>query len=253
MFRPRVIPSLLLYGGGLTKTVRFGHRTYIGDPINTIRIFNDLMVDELILLDIAATKEGREPPLATIEDVASECFIPLTYGGGVTSLLQIERILALGVEKVAINSYAVRNPDFIEEAAREFGSQSIIVSLDVKKSMWSYRIFTHGGTRKTNLDPVSAGRQFEAHGAGELLVTAVDRDGTMIGYDLRLIQSVTEAVDIPVCVSGGAGSTADLKAAVDAGASAAVAASMFVYHGKHRGVLINFPSQEALEILFQER
>ena len=252
MFRPRVIPSLLLYKGGLIKTVRFGHGTYIGDPINTIRIFNDLMVDEIILLDVAATKEDRDPPLAVIKNIASECFIPLTYGGGITSLLQIERILALGVEKVAVNSYAVRCPEFIEEAAREFGSQSIVVSLDVKKSMWSYRVFVHGGTRKTNLTPVSAVRLFEVRGAGELLVTAVDRDGTMTGYDLRLIQDVTGVVDIPVCVSGVAGSTADLRAAADAGASAAVAGSMFVYHGKHRGVLINFPSQEELEILFQE-
>ena len=252
MFRPRVIPSLLLHRGGLTKTVRFGRRTYVGDPINTIRIFNELMVDELILLDIEATKENREPSLVTIENTASECFIPLTYGGGVTSLLQIERILALGVEKIAINSHAVGCSQFIEEAAREFGSQSIVVSLDVKRSMRSYKVFTHGGTRKTNLDPVSAARRFAACGAGELIVTAVDRDGVMTGYDLRLIQSVTEAVDIPVCVSGGAGSKADLRAAVDAGASAAVAASMFVYHGKHRGVLINFPSQEELEVLFQE-
>ena len=252
MLRPRVIPCLLLQGGGLVKTVRFRKPTYIGDPINAIRIFNERMVDELILLDITATLESREPPLSTIEAVASECFMPLTYGGGVTRLAKIERILSLGVEKVAINSKLVEDPEFMRQAATEFGSQSVIASLDVRRRAWGQRVVTHGGRRAHRADPVEMARRHEEVGAGELLLTDADRDGTMSGYNLDLIERVTEALGIPTMAAGGAGSLEDLKAAVDAGAAAAVAGSLFVYHGRHRGVLINYPTQQELEPLLRQ-
>ena len=249
MYRARAIPCLLLRRGGLVKTVRFGQPTYLGDPINAVRIFNEREVDELVLLDIAATTEGREPPFAQLAELATECFMPLTYGGGVTTVEHMERLFALGIEKVCLNSAAIEDPTLVPRAAANFGSQSVVVSLDVKKTwMGDLRVMTRSGKRDTKLHPVEVAKRMEQAGAGELLLTSVDRDGTMSGYDLNMIRCVTEAVSIPVVACGGAGSLIDFGRAVnEAGAAAAAAGSLFVFHGRLRAVLISYPSQTALQ------
>lgn len=244
MIAVRVIPCLLLRGSGLVKTVRFRDPKYLGDPINVVKIFNDKEVDELVLLDVLATVEGRRPPFDLLEQIASECFMPLCYGGGVRGMDDVRALFELGVEKVSLNAAAVEDPALIEAGAATFGSQSIIASIDVKRRLLGrYEVVTHRGEKGTGLDPVAFARTVEARGAGEILLTSVDRDGTMGGYDLELIRRVSEAVRIPVVACGGAGSVADLGRAVrEGGAAAAAAGSIFVFHGPHRGVLINYPS-----------
>jgi len=238
------MPCLLLRQSKLVKTVKFRNPDYIGDPINAVKIYNDKEVDELIFLDITATVEKKTPPFKTISEIASECFMPYTYGGGIRSLEDMRRIFNLGVEKIAINSHAVENPDFIRQAAKEFGNQSIVASIDVKKKlMGKYEVFTRSGTNPTGLGPVEHAKRMEEMGAGEILLTSIDRDGTWEGYDLELIKTVSEAVNVPLIVCGGAGSIEDFRKAVDAGASACAAGSMVVYQAKNRGVLINFPKQ----------
>jgi cyclase len=251
MLITRVIPCLLLKGRGLVKTVRFKEPTYVGDPINAIKIFNEKEVDELVFLDITATLEKRPPPYQVITEIASECFMPLAYGGGIRDMKEIEKIFGLGVEKVCLNTAAVENPDLVREAARAFGSQSIVVSVDVKKSLFGkYEIFTRAGRRRARADLLSHVRRMEELGAGELLLTSIDRDGTRQGYDLDLIARVSEAVGIPVIACGGAGGLPDLTAAVKSGAAAAAAGSLFVFHGRHRAVLISYPSREELDAAF---
>lgn len=251
MLLTRVMPCLLLRGNGLVKTVKFKNPTYVGDPINTVRIFNEKEVDELIVLDITATDEKRAPNYKMIAEIATECFMPFTYGGGVKAISILDRLFGLGVEKVAINSAGIERSEFISEAAGKFGSQAIVVSIDVKKKMFGgYEVMTHGGRKKTGLDPVTGAVKMEQAGAGELLLTSIDRDGTMNGYDLDLIKSVTEAVSIPVIACGGAGDTADFELAVsEGGASALAAGSMVVYQGKNRAVLINFPSPDEIAVV----
>jgi len=244
--RVRVMPCLLLQHSKLVKTVKFRSPTYIGDPINAVRIYNEKEVDELIFLDIMATRENSPPQLKTIFEIATECFMPFTYGGGVKSLDDISKIMKMGVEKVAINSCAVEDPPFIRRAADEFGSQAIVVSIDARNRSGEYEVVTHGSTRPTGIDPVSHARKMEELGAGEVLLTSVDRDGTMEGYDLDLIERVTDAVSVPLVACGGAGNIQDMAKAVAAGASAVAAGSLVVYQGKNRGVLINFPTQEEL-------
>ena len=250
MFRHRIIPCLLLKGDGLVKTVGFSNAKYVGDPINAVKLFNDLEVDELIFLDITATKEGREPNFARVREIASECFMPICYGGGVRNLNQARRLFHMGVEKVAITTAAAENPDLISRMAEEVGSQSIIVGIDVKRD-WFKRSFvhTHSGTKRTSHDPVSFAKEAEQQGAGEILLNSIDRDGTQRGYDLDLVERVAGAVRIPVVACGGAGSTADLAAVVQRGASAAAAGSLFVFKGPHRAVLISYPSQDELRSL----
>jgi cyclase len=252
MLRARVIPTLLLRGEGLVKSTRFRNPKYIGDPINAIRIFNDKEVDELILLDITATAEGKGPAFGTLTDIAGECFMPVAYGGGISTIEHIRRILNTGLEKVVINSAAVANPELIQAAAREFGSQAIIVSIDVKRKMFGrYEVLTHGGTRGTGLDPVQWARRSQELGAGEIMLTAIDRDGTMEGYDLELTAQVSAALNIPLIASGGAGSTADFgRAITEGGADAVAAGAMFVFHGPHRAVLITYPSGSELRSAF---
>jgi cyclase len=249
MLKTRVIPSLLVRGSGLVKTVAFRNPRYVGDPINAVRIFNEKEVDELVVLDITATVEQRPPNLRVIAELASECFMPLAYGGGISSLEQIERIFSLGVEKVVINSEAAARPTFVEEAAARFGSQSLIVSIDVKKRwLGGYEVRARSGRLSTGLDPIRFARDMENAGAGEILLNSIDRDGTMQGYDLGLVRAVSQSVTIPTIACGGAGTIADLAAAVKQGGASAVAAgSMFVFHGKHRAVLINYPSIAELE------
>jgi len=249
MLKTRVMPCLLLRGSGLVKTVRFKDPKYVGDPINTVRIYNEKEVDELIFLDITATPEGKAPQFRIISDLASECFMPLTYGGGVRDLDDIKKIFALGVEKVAVNTHAVENPEFINRAADMFGSQSILVAIDVKKTLLGkYRVCTNSARNVTKIDPVEHALNMADVGAGEILLTSVDRDGTFSGYDLELIERVAGAVTIPVIACGGAGGIEDFALATrQAGASAVAAGSMVVYQGPHRAVLVNFPSKQDLK------
>jgi cyclase len=254
MFRTRVIPCLLLKNDGLVKTIKFKDPTYLGDPINVVRIFNDKEVDELVLLDITATVERRKPRIKIISEIAEECFMPLGYGGGIRDLGDIQEILALGVEKVIVNSYAIENPGFIRVAADVVGSQSIVVSIDVKRNRRGhYEVFTNSGQKGTGLDPVRHAKEMERMGAGELILTSIDRDGTMQGYDIELIRKVAEAIHIPLVACGGSASINDLIDAVKAGgASAAAAGSMFVFQGRHRAVLISYPAPLELKIAFGE-
>lgn len=248
----RVIPCLLLRHLGLVKTVCFNEPTYLGDPINVVKIFNDKEVDELVLLDITATPERKRPAFALLEKIASQCFMPLCYGGGVRDLADMAALYNLGIEKVAVNTHAVENPAFVRAAADRFGSQSVVVSLDVKRSLFGKpEIVTHGGRKKTGISPARFAVEMEKQGAGELLLNSVDRDGTMAGYDLELIREVTSAVSIPVVACGGAGKLDDLSAAVrHGGASAAGAGSLFVFQMPHRAVLINYPNPAQLRGLF---
>jgi cyclase len=244
-----VIPALLLRGSGLVKTVEFGAPKYVGDPRNAVKIFNEKEVDELALLDITATPEGRDPRYDLIEEIVSEAFMPVAYGGGVNDVEQASRIIALGVEKVLVNTAAVERPQLVTELAEGLGSQSVVVSIDVRRRRRGrMEVMTHCGTKRTKLGAVEAAVRAEELGAGELLLTSIDRDGTQAGYDLELVKSITDAVSIPVIASGGAGSTSDLAAAVEVGGASAVAAgSLFVFQGRHRAVMINYPAREELD------
>lgn len=248
MLATRVIPCLLLHNRGFVKTVRFKEPTYLGDPINIVKIFNDKEVDELVILDITATAKGKSPNFELLADIAGEAFVPLGYGGGVNTIEHVQRLFNIGLEKVIINSQAFLEPELITRAADRFGSQSIVVSIDVRTGWFGkYSVVTHAGSRPTKRDPVSYAAEMQERGAGEILLTSVDRDGTMSGYDIGLIRSVTEAVNVPVIACGGAGSVGDFAAAVsEGGASAVSAGSLFVFQGKHRAVLINFPSADEL-------
>jgi cyclase len=237
-----------LYGSGLVKTVQFKKYTYIGDPINTVRILNEKEVDELMILDIAATREQRSPSLERIKEIAGESFMPAGYGGGIKTLQEIQDILCSGIEKVVINSSAASNPALITEAAKKFGRQSIVVSMDVKKNIFrKSTVWTSSGRRNSGYEPVEYAKIMESMGAGELLLTSIERDGTFQGYDIPLIRCVADAVTVPVIACGGAQSIQDFVDAVTIGKASAVAAgSMFVFHGKNKGILINYPSQETL-------
>ena len=247
----RVIPVLLLKDGGLVKTVQFKNPKYIGDPINAIRIFNDKEADEIVFLDISKDRHDRDPDFAMLTEITSEAFMPFAYGGGLRRLDQIEKVYYAGAEKVIINRQAALDPEFVKSASSIAGSSGIVVSMDVKKN-WTGGKTVHidNGRTKTKLNPLDYARLMEDNGAGELLVGSIDLDGTMEGYDLPLISDIANAVDIPVVPIGGAGSQSDLRLAVDAGASAAAAGSMFVFHGRQRGVLITYPSSDELLELF---
>lgn len=246
--RPRLIPVLLLRQGGLYKTRRFGDPVYIGDPINAVRIFNDKGADEIILLDIDASTEGRGPDFGRIADIVSEAFVPVCYGGGVRELADFSRLMKLGVEKVAVNTALANSFDLITEAASRFGSQSVVVAIDAKRGLFNrYDRVVRSGASSTKLSPAEAACAAEAAGAGEILVTAVDRDGMMSGYDSKLISSIAAGVGVPVIANGGASSLKDMLDAVFLdGASAAAAGSFFVFQGKHRAVLITYPAEHAV-------
>jgi imidazole glycerol-phosphate synthase subunit HisF len=254
MLRTRVIPCLLLKNHGLVKTVKFRDPKYVGDPINAVRIFNDKEVDELLFLDITASVEGRRPPFKVISEIASECFMPLGYGGGIRSLEDIRTLFFSGVEKACINSCAVENPSFIKSASDTFGSSSIVVSIDVKRNLFGKNmVYAYSGRRNTGLDPVEYAKQVEEMGAGEILLNSIDRDGTMQGYDVELVKKLSDAVTIPVVACGGAGKLKDINEVLDkGGASAAAAGSLFVFHGRHRAVLISYPSKHELEGTLQQ-
>ena len=254
MTTARVIPVLLLKGAGLVKTVRFKAPTYLGDAVNVSRLFNDKEVDELVLLDVTATPEGRPPRFDLVAQMASECFMPLCYGGGVRTLDDMARLFTIGVEKVAINTRAVEDLSLLRAAAERFGSQSVIGSIDARRTWRGYRVFTEGGRKRTAWTPAALAAEMENAGAGEILVTSIDRDGTMEGYDLDLVRSVSDAVRLPVIACGGAGSLDHMVDAVRrGGASAAAAGSLFVFHGRHRAVLISYPSPSQIQQAFGEQ
>ncbi|GMV55106.1 MAG: imidazole glycerol phosphate synthase subunit HisF [Betaproteobacteria bacterium] len=248
MNKTRVIPVLLLHGGGLVKTVRFKRPKYVGDPINAVRIFNEKEVDELIFLDISATVEGRGPPFDLLADIAGEAFMPMAYGGGITTIDQARRAFALGFEKIIINSAAYGDAGLISDAAAIFGSQSIVGCVDVRRTLLGrYELTSRSGLARERVGLREHLATLERAGVGEVLINAVDRDGTMAGYDLKLVQEACSAVSVPVIACGGAGCINDFVQAVEVGHATAVAAgSLFVFVGPHRAVLINYPERDIL-------
>jgi cyclase len=249
MLRTRVIPCLLLKDNGLVKTIKFKNPTYVGDPINAIKIFNEKEVDELVFLDITASKEKRGPNFKMISEITTECFMPLGYGGGVTTIEEIEKLFQLGIEKVILNSSAFFNENLLKQAIETYGSQSIVVSIDVKKHWLTQKptIYTLSGSKNTHFTPLHFAQKMEKIGVGEIIINSIDKDGTMDGYDLQLIHEISSCVKIPVVALGGAGSISDLGKAKSNGASAVSAGSLFIYQKKHRAVLITYPNQLELD------
>jgi imidazole glycerol-phosphate synthase subunit HisF len=252
MLKHRVIPCLLLRDGGLVKTRKFAAPKYVGDPINAIRIFNEKEVDELIVLDIEASKRQKEPDYDLIERFAGECFMPLCYGGGITATPQAKRLFAAGVEKVSIQTSALENLRIISEIASRYGSQSVVVSLDIKKNwLGKYRLYSSARGGVVNQEWVEFMRACVAAGAGEILLNSVDRDGTLSGPDLELIRIAARECAVPLIAMGGTASLYDMRKAVDAGANAVAAGAFFVFHGPHRAVLITYPKYGELERVLQ--
>lgn len=253
MLQTRVMPCLLLENGKLVKTVQFKKGQYVGDPINAVRIYNEKEVDEIIILDILASEKNNKIDFNLIEKIATECFIPIAYGGGVQNIEDFKNLYKVGVEKVSINTAAIKNPSLITEAADIFGSQSVVVTLDVKKRFFSkeYSVYKSRGKKALKVDPVNYAKKMEALGAGELIVNFVDTEGTWGGFNTGLLKTITRAVNIPVIAIGGAGTNQHIQNAVtEGGASAVAIGSMAVLQGKDLGVLIRFPKQNVLEELF---
>jgi cyclase len=245
MLRPRIIPCLLVKDKGLVKTVNFKNPKYVGDPINAVRIFNEKEVDELMVIDIDATADNREPDYKMIENLAAECRMPLCYGGGVKTVEQAQRIFSLGVEKIAISSAAIENISLISDIAKVVGTQSVIVVIDVKKKLLGgYEVYTYNGKKKTSKDPVEFAKQVQKLGAGEIVVNSIDNDGVMKGFDFTIIDKIRQAVTIPMTVLGGAGSLEDISKVIEKYKIIGVSAgSLFVFKGIYKAVLINYPSK----------
>jgi len=255
MLRPRIIPCLLVRKGGLYKTVGFGHSKYVGDPLNAVRIFNEKEVDELMVIDIDASRLGHEPNYKLIANLAQECRMPFCYGGGVKTVEQFDRIIGLGVEKVAVSSAAVNSPDLISTAASRVGSQSVVAVIDVKKTgiFRKYEVLMLNATQRTGLEPTVWAARLQQFGAGEIVLNSIDQDGEMNGYDFDLIDSVRNAISTPLTVLGGAGSLEDIRSLVNRyGIIGAAAGSLFVFKGKYRAVLINYPSGEEKDGIWLE-
>ena len=251
MLRTRVIPVLLLRNKGLVKTIQFDKSKYIGDPINAVKLFNDKEVDELVFLDIDASKQNRKPDFDYLKSIASECFMPLGYGGGITTMDDINRLFSIGIEKVILNTVALNNLEIIKEAAKNYGNQSIVVSIDVNQNLFGkYQIFSHSKTKHKQTDLIDYINKVQEAGAGEIIINSVDRDGMMNGYDIKLIQRLSGILTIPMVITGGAGNLKHLKEAEEAGASGVAAGSMFIYHGPHKAVLINYPTYQELKKIF---
>ncbi len=246
MIRPRVIPTLLIDDGNLVKTKKFADPVYLGDPINAIRIFNEKCVDELAVMDIRASARKQEPDFDLLERMASEAFMPLSYGGGIRSLDQIRRLFRCGFEKVILNTSFIENAELVREAADYFGSQSIVCAIDYKKSAFGSVCYIMDGRVKTKHRPLELAKKAEEMGAGEVLLYAMDRDGKRGGYDLTTISEVSNAIRIPLIACGGADGVSDFKEALTAGASAVAAGSVFVFFGKRQAVLINYPAEQEL-------
>ncbi|MBA4056514.1 MAG: imidazole glycerol phosphate synthase subunit HisF [Marivirga sp.] len=255
MLRPRIIPCLLVHNKGLVKTVNFKNPKYVGDPINAVKIFNEKEVDELIVLDIDATAQNREPDFTMIRNLAAECRMPLCYGGGVKTVKQAKEIINLGAEKVALSSAAIENPRLVSDIAEAVGQQSVIVVIDVKKKglLGKYEVFTHNGTKASGKSPREFSQELEKLGVGEIVVNSIDNDGVMKGYDVKLIQSIRDAIDVPMTVLGGAGNLSDIKEIISRfGIIGVAAGSLFVFKGVYKAVLINYPRRsEILELLNQ--
>lgn len=248
MKRFRVIPTLLIKDDGLFKGEKFKNHKYVGDPINAVKIFNEKEVDEICILDISVTINKKEPNFELIEEIASEAFMPLSYGGGLQRMDQVTRILRCGVEKVIFNYSAITNPNLIRETANKYGSSSTVVSIDVKSIgfLGNKKVFYLNASKAIDISPIEFAKQVEKLGAGEIILTSVDKEGVMKGYDYKLIQEITHAVSIPVIANGGAGNIEDFKTAIDVGASAVAAGSFFVFQGPHKAILISYPTQQDL-------
>ncbi len=252
MLIPRVIPCLLLQGKGLVKGAYYKNHRYIGDPLNAIRIFNTKEVDELVVLDIAATPQNRSIDREFVKMIATECMMPLTVGGGITTVDEAGKIFSAGAEKIVLNSAALENPNLMADISKKFGCQSLAVSIDVRTN-WrkKYEVYTHCGTKKASFNPLEAAKLIEGNGAGEIFLNSIDKEGTMSGYDIELLQQVVQSVKIPVIASGGAGKIEDFRAAINDGLAAGVSAgSFFVFHGPRRAVLISYPERILLEKVF---
>jgi imidazole glycerol-phosphate synthase subunit HisF len=253
VFRPRVIPVLLLSGKGLVKSISFKDHKYIGDPINAVKIFNDLKADELVFLDILASKERRSISIDFVKKVGEEANMPFAVGGGINSIKNIQDIIGAGAEKVVINNYASKNLDFVRQASDTFGSSTIVICMDIKrKLLGKEQTWVLNGTQPTGYSPVEFAKLIEEKGAGEIIVQSIELDGSMKGYDIEMIRKISENVSIPVVALGGAGNMQDLRRAYEYGfANGLAAGSMFVYHGPRKGVLVNYPTREELKILFK--
>jgi len=248
MRRVRVIPVLLLKKGGLVKSIRFKNFKYVGDPINAVRIFNEKEIDEIVILDIDAGRERRGPNFTQVSELAGEAFIPLAYGGGISTINEIKKLFYLGIEKVVLNYQAFANPSLITEAAKLVGSQSVVVSMDVKKNIFSkYKVYVKNGTENTGMEPMGFAFKMQEAGAGEILLNNIDRDGTYEGYDLELVKTLSHGLKIPLIACGGASGLTDFTDAINSGASAVAAGSIFVFQRPHNAVLISYPSQKDLK------
>lgn len=244
-----MIPCLQLIGDSLVKTIKFRNPSYIGDPINTVRIFNELEVDELCFLDIRATIEKRAPNIEVLQQIANECFMPLSYGGGIKDFETARTIMSIGFEKLVINTQSYYNPEFITQLSRHFGAQAVIASIDIKKNiLGKYNVYVSDGSEKIEVQVIEYAKRLEKAGAGEILLTAMDKDGTWSGFDIEIIRKVSQAVSVPVIANGGAGNISHIEEAVKNGhASAVCLGSMIVYQQKGMGVLVNFPDKQELE------
>jgi len=253
MFRPRVIPILLLKNKGLVKSIKFKDYRYIGDPMNAVKIFNDKRADELVFLDVTASIENRLIPLDFVEKVGDEANMPFAVGGGIKSIEDIRAVLRAGAEKVVINTMASRNPDFIREASDIFGASTIVVSIDVKKKfLGKEQTYILGGQKSTGIEPLYFAQLMEKMGAGEIMINSIEKDGTMTGYDIQMIKTISDALSIPVIACGGAGCLKDFNDAVqNGGASAVAAGSFFVFHGPRKAVLISYPTKIEMQKLFK--
>lgn len=252
MLKPRIIPCLLIKEEGLVKTEKFENPTYIGDPVNTVKLFNDKEADELILLDIDATKNDLEPNYKLISQIANECRMPLCYGGGIKTLEQAKKIIGLGVEKLAISSAALSDHKIIHSIANEVGSQSVSVVLDLKKKLFGeYEVFTHNGTKRLKKNPFDLIPEIESMGAGEIIINSIDNDGKMKGYDLNLAKKIRKTTNIQLSILGGAGNLDDIRALIkECGIIGAIAGSLFIFKGRFKAVLINYPSATDKQDLF---
>ena len=251
MFRPRVIPLLLLHESGLVKTIKFNKKKYIGDPINAVKIFNDFKADELIFVDISASKNNRTIPLQFVKQVGEEAFMPFAVGGGIKTVNEACSFIKNGAEKIILDSNALLNPQLINDCSKEIGQQGVVVSIDVKKNFFgNYKVYGKNGKKSSKYDPVYWANKVEDMGAGEILLTDINHDGMMQGYNLDLIKLISDSVKIPIIACGGASSPLDFKRAINFGAHAVAAGSMFVYHGPRKAVLINYPSKGTLGKIF---
>jgi len=254
MLYPRIIPCLLVQNKGLVKTTKFKEPKYVGDPINAVKIFNEKAVDELMVIDIDASAKNREPDYKMIEDIAVECRMPLCYGGGIKNVEQAQRIFNLGVEKIAVSSLAIENPEMVRAISQRVGNQSLVVVIDVKKKILSnkYEIFIYNGTHAVKADPFEFASEIQKLGVGEIVINSIDKDGTMTGYDMNLISKMRDSVSVPLTVLGGAGSLTDIgEVIMEHGIIGTAAGSLFVFKGKYRAVLINYPTPQEKMVLIQ--